>query len=108
MYQLEGDADKWWKAVRRLKFPEAVMVEIKWKDFETTFHEKYLPDHVRDRFDREFRSLQQVNMTVAEYEAKFARLERLAQVFDTEERRMKRFLEGLQPGLKLKVMGCRC
>ena len=27
--QLEGDADEWWKSVRRLKFPEAVTVEIK-------------------------------------------------------------------------------
>ena len=43
-------------------------------------------------------------MTVAKYEAAFARLEHFAQVFDAEEWWAKRFKEGLQPGLKLKVM----
>ena len=47
-------------------------------------------------------------MTVAEYEASFARLERFAQAFDTEERRAERFLEDLQPSLRVRVMGCRC
>ena len=47
-------------------------------------------------------------MTVAEYEATFARLERFAQAFDSEERRVNRYLEGLQPSLRVKVMGCRC
>ena len=57
-YLLEGDADQWWKSMRRLKFLESMMVEIKWKDFKVAFYEKYFPDHVRDRFDREFWSLQ--------------------------------------------------
>ena len=47
-------------------------------------------------------------MSVAEYEASFARLERFAQAFDSEERRAERFLEGLQPSLRVKVMDCRC
>ena len=47
-------------------------------------------------------------MSVAEYEASFARLERFAQAFDSKERRAKRFLEGHQPSLGVKVMGCRC
>lgn len=34
-------------------------------------------------------------MTVSEYEAAFAHLERFAQVFDSEEQQVKRFLEGL-------------
>ena len=47
-------------------------------------------------------------MTVAEYEATFAWLERFAQVFDSEERWANRFLKGLQPILRVKVMGCQC
>ena len=47
-------------------------------------------------------------MIVSEYEAAFAHLERFAQVFNTEERQAKRFLEDLQSGLKLKVMACWC
>ena len=47
-------------------------------------------------------------MTVAEYEATFAWLERFAQAFDSEERWANRFLEGLQPSLRVKLMGCRC
>ena len=35
-------------------------------------------------------------------------MERFAQAFDSKERRANRFLEGLQPSLRVKVMGCRC
>ena len=94
--------------MRQLKFSKSVTIEIKWKDFEAVFYKKYFPDHVRDRFDREFQSLQQDTMTVSEYEAAFAQLEHFAQVFNSEERRVKRFLEGLQFRLKLKVMACQC
>ena len=104
-FQLEGDADDWWTTTRRLKFPDSITVDIKWKDFEATFHEKYFPSHVQNWLDREFRNLQQGSMTVAEYEATFAWLERFAQAFDSEERRANRFLEGLQPNLRVKVMG---
>ena len=83
-------------------------VKIKWKDFEAAFYNKYFSNHVQDRFNREFWSLQQANMTVSEYEAAFACLERFAQVFDSKEQRAKRFLEGIQSGLKLKVMACQC
>ena len=47
-------------------------------------------------------------MTVAEYEATFAQLERFAQAFNSEKRRVNRCLESLQPSLRVKVMGCRC
>ena len=45
---------------------------------------------------------------MAEYEATFSRLEQFVQAFDSEERRAKRFIEGLHSGLRLKVMGYRC
>ena len=61
---------------------------------------------MRNRFDREFWNLQQGSVTVVEYEAMFARLEWFAQAFDSEERQVNRFLEGLQPSLRVKVMGC--
>ena len=41
-FLLEGDADQWWKAIHRLKFSD-----IKWRDFEVAFYEKYFPDHER-------------------------------------------------------------
>ena len=47
-------------------------------------------------------------MSVAEYEATFSRLERFVQSFDTEQRKAKRFVEGLNQGLRLRVMGYRC
>ena len=45
---------------------------------------------------------------MSEFEATFARLECFTQTFDSKEQRAKRFLEGLQPGLKMKVMACWC
>ena len=72
------------------------------------FYEKYFLEHERDRLDREFRNLKQWNMTVIEYEAAFTRLEQFAQVFDTEKCRAKRFVEGLNPALRSRVLGYRC
>lgn len=87
-------------------FLDSVIVSIQWKDFEVAFYEKYFPNHVRDRFDRDFWDLEQGSMIVGEYEATC--LEQFTQTFDSDEQRAKRFLEGLQPGLRLKVMACRC
>ena len=86
-YQLEGDAFQWWRFVWQLKFSKLVTVEVNWKDFEVAFYEKYFPDHVWDRFDQEFQSMQGGNMTVSKYEAAFAHLECFTQVFDSEEQR---------------------
>ena len=47
-------------------------------------------------------------MTVAEYEVAFSRLEQFAQVFDTEKRRAKRFVEGLTPALRSRILGNWC
>ena len=65
-FQLKGDADDWWTDTRRLKFLDSITVDIKWKDNEAAFYEKYFPSHVQNRLDREFRNLQQGSMTVAE------------------------------------------
>ena len=47
-------------------------------------------------------------MTVAEYKAAFTQLEQFAQVFDTEKHRAKRFVEGLTPTLRSRVLGYQC
>ena len=47
-------------------------------------------------------------MSVTEYESAFTRLEQFAQVFDTEKRQAKRFVEGLNPALRSRVLGYRC
>ena len=45
---------------------------------------------------------------MAEYEVAFTRLEQFAQTFDTEKQRAKRFVEGLNPTLRSRVLGYRC
>ena len=45
---------------------------------------------------------------MAEYKATFSHLEHFSQAFDLDERRAKRFVEGLQPGLRRNVMGYKC
>ena len=66
-FLLEGDADQWWRATRRLKFPNSDLLMISWKEFRDAFYEKYFLDKgkhfkqfrgERDRLDREFRGLQ--------------------------------------------------
>ena len=107
-FLLEGDADQWWRATGRRKFLNLDLLMISWGDFWDVFYEKYFLDHERDRLDREFRSLKQGSKSVVEYEATFSRLERFTQSLDIEECRAKRFVEGLNPVLRLKVMGYRC
>ena len=69
------------------------------------FYERYFLEYEQNRLDRNFRNLKQGSMSVAEYEAAFTRLEQFAQVFDTEKRRAKKFMEGLVPVLRSRVLG---
>lgn len=76
-FLLEGDVNQWWRATQCLRFSNSDLLMISYKDFLDAFYEKYFPGHERDRFNREFRGLQQGSMTVVEYEATFSPLSNL-------------------------------
>ncbi|XP_011621278.1 uncharacterized protein LOC105420219 [Amborella trichopoda] len=69
---LEGDVEHWWGLVEQSW--ERSGTEMTWENFLEAFNKKYFPDSVRERKEVEFIKLQQGNLTVEQYAAKFVEL----------------------------------
>ena len=71
MFLLQGDAYNWWKTV-----PLSIvrLPVLTWEDFLREYHEKYTPAIYKREKHREFVSLEQGNMSVAEYAQRFTQL----------------------------------
>ncbi|XP_065853186.1 uncharacterized protein [Euphorbia lathyris] len=98
---LAGDALIWWKAVMRGRDDQAVT----WEDFRNLFNDKYCSQEYRDEKQMEFMNLKQNEMSIAEYENRFAALSRYAPLM-TEDERCRRFERGLTPRIKACVANC--
>ncbi|XP_042033555.1 uncharacterized protein LOC121780096 [Salvia splendens] len=72
---LQGDAYYWWETVPRAMIHPPV---LSWDDFLREFSDKYMPPVYRDEKQREFLSLKQGSISVADYEVKFTQLSRYA------------------------------
>ncbi|XP_030460828.2 uncharacterized protein LOC115681127 [Syzygium oleosum] len=95
MYQLQGNANDWWKATQGRVFPTGV--DQNWTTFVQAFNEKYFSVSARERKMTAFVRLQQNQMTVDQYEAKFARLSKFApRMVDHPEDKARRFRDGLR------------
>ncbi|XP_034674216.1 uncharacterized protein LOC117905396 [Vitis riparia] len=82
-FMLDKEADHWWRMTRRLLEDQG---PITWRQFREAFYKKYFPDSVRRQKVGEFIRLEQGDMTVAQYEAKFTELSRFSpQLIATEE-----------------------
>ncbi|KAK2984628.1 hypothetical protein RJ640_001446 [Escallonia rubra] len=101
IYQLENEAHQWWKMVERTMTTEEEHA-LTWARFQEIFIPKYFPRNVKDDMVEEFSKLEQgEDETVKDYEARFAGLSRFAtHVIDTEERRAKRFRNGLRYNIR--------
>ena len=90
---LQGEADHWWKTVKHIHYSA---LEMSWIEFQELFNEKYFLESIHHMKEVEFINLEQGNMTVSQYEAKFAELSRFATHLVDDEARMSRmFLRGL-------------
>ena len=70
---------------------------MSWVEFQGLFNDKYFPESLRHMKEVEFIKLEQNNMTVSQYEAKFAELSRFApHLVDNEARMTRMFLRGLR------------
>ena len=77
-----------------------------WATFEHLFPENYFPDHIRDSKRVEFLSLQQGDLSVADFEARFGDLAWFApDITSNDATKARTFERALQPGLRGKVMG---
>ncbi|MBG9689342.1 hypothetical protein ABD91_00070, partial [Lysinibacillus sphaericus] len=97
-FMLRGEADYWWESIKRTQ-PAAL--KMSWEKFQELFNDKYFPESIRHMKEVEFIKLEQNNMTVSQYEAKFAELSRFAShLVDNEERMTRMFLRGLKPEIR--------
>ena len=97
-HYLEGAAAIWWENAKAM-WP--VDEEITWEKFKDQFRKYHIPTGVMKTKQCEFRALVQGNQSVGEYLQKFNHLSCYS-IHDvsTEERKIGRFLGGLNPQLR--------
>ncbi|KAJ8773394.1 hypothetical protein K2173_028571 [Erythroxylum novogranatense] len=99
---LQGDALHWWEAVSG---SQTRPVGLTWGDFLTVYRKKYLSEVCIQQKQREFLSLTQREMTVAEYERRFTQLSRYAsELMFSEAAKCRRFESGLHLAIREKVV----
>ena len=97
-FQLEVEAQVWWKWARNSRDLEAMT----WVEFHELFMGKYFPDTARHAKAQEFLELKQGTMMVMECVARFTELARFADDYvATDMAKVRRF----ENGLKLSISG---
>ena len=103
-FQLEGEAQVWWKWARTSRDLEAMT----WAEFQELFMGKYFPDTARHVKAQEFLELKQRTMTVMDYVARFTKLARFADDYvATDMAKVRRFENGLKLSIRGRIVGLR-
>ncbi|GAU42762.1 hypothetical protein TSUD_239250 [Trifolium subterraneum] len=100
-YMLREEANQWWKNAK-LRICNGAVV-ITWEMFNREFFNKYFPADVKNKKVVEFMRLEQGNMSVAEYAAKFESLCAFSPHYNTPEAendKCVKFESGLRPDIK--------
>ena len=103
-FQLEGEAQVWWKWARTSRDLEAMT----WAEFQKLFMGKYFPDTARHAKAQEFLELKQGVMIVMDYVARFTELARFADDYvATNMAKVRRFENGLKLSIRTRIVGLR-
>ena len=103
-FQLEGEAQVWWRWARTSRDLEAMT----WAEFQELFMGKYFPDTARYAKAQEFLKLKQGVMTVMDYVARFTELARFADDYvATDMAKVRRFENGLKLSIRARIVGLR-
>ncbi|XP_056161867.1 uncharacterized protein LOC130135976 [Syzygium oleosum] len=103
VYQLQGNANDWWKATRGRVFPTDTAQN--WTAFTETFNGKYFSENAQEQKMAEFLRLRQGQMTVDQYEAEFARLSKFSsKMVEDPLDKARRFRDGLKPDLRSQLI----
>ena len=95
---LQGAAYDWWKLVLRNPL---LSDPVTWDYFVTEFNMKYVTDDYKESKWKQFLTLRQGKLTVAEYEKEFSCLSKYAlESVLTEKFRCRQFEEGLHESIK--------
>jgi hypothetical protein len=99
--QLQGSAAAWWDAYSAA---HAAPNTITWEEFTTNFRSHHIPSGVM-KIKKEFISLKQGGMLVAEYRDKFTELSRyVAEEVADDRKKQELFLDGLAGSLQYQLM----
>ena len=103
-FQLEGEAQVWWKWARTSRDLEAMT----WVEFQELFMGKYFPDTMKHAKAQEFLELKQGAMTVMNYVTRFTELARFADDYvATDMAKVRRFENGLKLSIQARIVGFR-
>ena len=103
-FQLEGEAQVWWKWARTSRDLEAMT----WAEFQELFMGKYFPDITRHAKAQEFLELKKGAMTVMDYVDRFTKLARFADDYvATYMAKVRRFENGLKLSIRARIVGLR-
>ena len=101
-FQLEGEAQVWWKWARTSRDLEAMT----WAEFQELFMGKYFPDTAKHAKAQEFLELKQGAMTVMDYVARFTELARFADDYmATDMAKVRIFENGLKLSIRARIVG---
>ena len=104
VFQLEGEAQVWWRWARAFRDLEAMT----WAEFQELFMSKYFPETARHAKAQEFLELKQGATTVMDYVARFTELARFADDFvATDLAKVWRFENGLKLSIRDRIVGLR-
>ena len=100
-FQLEGEAQVWWKWARTSKDLEAMT----WAEFQELFMGNYFPQIAKAQ---KFLELKQGAMTVMDYVVSFTELARFADDYmATNLAKVRRFENGLKLSIRARIVGLR-
>ncbi|KAF1862551.1 hypothetical protein Lal_00014090 [Lupinus albus] len=100
-YMIVTEAENWWEFTRRQMETEGQL--ISWSTFKAKFLHKYFPVDLKRKKEMEFLKLEQGNMSVGEYVAKFEELVQFCPYSELEvdgRSKCSKFESGLRPKLK--------
>ena len=101
-FQLEGEAQVWWKWAKTSRYLEAMT----WTEFQELFMGKYFPDTTRHVKAQEFLELKQGTMTVMDYVARFTELARFSDDYVAMDMaKVRRFENGLKLSIRARIVG---
>ena len=101
-FQLEGEAQVWWKWAKTSRDLEAMT----WAEFQELFMGKYFPNTAGYAKAQEFLELKQGTMTMMDYVARFTELARFADDYvATNMAKVRRFENGLKLSIRGRIVG---
>ena len=103
-FQLEGEAQIWWRWARASRDLEAMT----WAEFQDLFMSKYFPENARHAKAQEFLEPKQGVTTVMDYVARFTELARFSNDYvATDLAKVRRFENGLKLFIRGRIVGLR-